>query len=227
MSPLLSKNLNNLHDFWSATSSEKRGDEIYVHLQWPHKIWCNNFARLESELWQKSIHVTVEKPSPDNAITIKTSLMAMHLFLDNVVGKEHKSMIVVNSHEALSQWCHACGLAFGYQIPIQSLIPLLNDDNATLLAFQENGEMVGTAILYQSGENMGIHQVGVLPNFQGRGLGKALMLDLVERTKSKGCSTMTLQASNAGTPIYLKMGFTPLTELYHLENKISRLTTNR
>lgn len=219
MSEMLQKNLANLHAFWRAMTVISSENEIFSHPSWPNKIWHTDFIKINSNQWRDHIHVTLAEPLPLDKVTIKAQLTAMYLALENAKGVTHQQIVLVQSLKELQLWSSACGQAFGYEINTHSLVPLLNDENATIVAFQVNGIMAGTAILYQSNNNMGIHQVGVLPNFQGRGIGKALMLHLVALAKQKACKSITLQASQDGIAMYLNMGFTPLSSLYHLEKK--------
>lgn len=218
MSDMLETNLINLNAFWQALSAETNGKEVYFHSGWPHKVWRTNFTSILRDKWNDKVHVTLEKPISQEQVNIKTQLTAMYLELEKAIGQEWEQVSLVRSFEELQEWCNACGDAFGYEIDRQALVPLLNDKNATIVAVQVNGKIAGTAILYQSNNNMGIHQVGVLPNFQGCGIGKALMFHLMAIARKKACKTMTLQASQAGIFMYLTMGFMKLSELYHLES---------
>lgn len=217
MFEMLQTNLANLHAFWHAMAAKNNEAEIYLHANWPNKVWHSDFITLDINKWYGRVHVTLEEPKPQNKIKIKTQVTAMYLKLKNINGQEHEQVSLVKDLNELEEWCTACGYAFGYEIDKQALIPLLDNKNATIFAFRVNGKVAGTAILYQSKNNMGIHQVGVLPSFQGHGIGKALMLHLVAKAKNKACSTITLQASQNGMPMYINMGFTPLKKLYHLE----------
>ena len=214
----LKENLTNLNLFWQALSVTKSGDEINLHLSWPNKVWRSDFKRIAREKWNENTHVTLIKPEPQENVGIKTQLTAMHLVLDKAVGCKHEHVLLINSIDDLKKWCLVCEKAFDYKIDSHSLAPLLDDRNATILAFKVNKQLAGTAILYQSNNNMGIHQVGVLPQFQGQGIGKALLLHAIAISKNKSCKTMTLQASLAGSTMYLNSGFTTITELYHLES---------
>jgi len=217
MSDLLQENLTNLHDFWHVMA-DTQGSEINIHSTWPNKIWHTDFRKTESNEWSGRVHVTKEKPRSTDQVIIKSTLKAMYLDLNTANGQEHEQVMQVCTLEELKEWCNTCAQAFGYEIDMQALIPLFNDEKATILAFQVNGKMVATAILYQSMNNMGIHQVGVLPSFQGGGIGKKLMHHLVAVAKNKACKTMTLQASQAAISMYLTMGFVQLIDVYHLES---------
>lgn len=218
MSDMLEKNLINLNAFWQTLPTEKNEEGINYHLSWPHKIWKPKFTTISNDKWHEKVYVTLDKPTLKHGIKIKVQLTAMYLELKKVTGHEHEQVSIVHSVTGLRKWSNACSNAFGYKIDSQALVPLINDKNATILAFSINEKIAGTAILYQSNNTMGIHQVGVLPEFQKRGIGKAIMLHLITIAKSKLCNTITLQASQAGMHMYLDMGFIKLAELYHFEN---------
>ncbi|RBW41692.1 hypothetical protein DS885_15865 [Psychromonas sp. B3M02] len=219
MSELLYKNLNNLSAFWQALSAEKIEEDKYLHAHWPHKIWCEDFSLVDSQQWNDKVHVTLNKPISFQHVKVKVQLTAMYLELEESIGQTHDQVSTVRSDEGLKQWSEACSNAFGYDIDKQSINPLIDDKNATVLAFEVNSNIAGTAILYQSHKTMGIHQIGVLPQFQRCGIGKAIMLHLIAIAKHRGCDVMTLQSSQAGKNMYINMGFKALAELYHLEGK--------
>jgi ribosomal protein S18 acetylase RimI-like enzyme len=61
------------------------------------------------------------------------------------------------------------------------------------------------AIRYDSIAYIGM--MGVDPAFQGRGIGQALLQNAIETLERDGCTTMLLDATDAGEPLYRKAGF--------------------
>lgn len=55
--------------------------------------------------------------------------------------------------------------------------------------------------------------------YRGRGIGKALMLGVMD--KLKGCESIKLDATPAGRPLYLKLGFRDEYELYRMTNHLA------
>ena len=64
-----------------------------------------------------------------------------------------------------------------------------------------------TALVYFSDDMAGIYWVGTHGDFRCRGLGDAITWRVVEEAKRRNYSTITLQASAMGYPVYKKMGF--------------------
>ena len=52
-----------------------------------------------------------------------------------------------------------------------------------------------------------IGPMAVIPEYQGRGIGRLLFERLVKTLESRGCTTMMLDATDAGEPLYRKFGF--------------------
>lgn len=219
MSVQLSQNLDNLDAFWSALAHEPQG-EFNIHKSWPNKVWNKGFRSETSLFVADKVFVTVEELTAikhaATQIEIRNHLIAMSVQLADVEGENIEQVKMIDSEWQLEPWAEACSKAFGYDIDVNALFPLLSDDNAKVFAFWVDGNIAGTAIAYQTNSVMGIHQVGVLPEFQGKGIGKLLMQHMVAHAHDKGCKLMTLQASEAGLPIYVKMGFKKLGNVYHL-----------
>lgn len=58
-----------------------------------------------------------------------------------------------------------------------------------------------------------IWSVYTKPAYRGRGVGKALTERAIEHLKSIGCTQVILHASDAGAPMYEKLGFTRAGEM--------------
>jgi ribosomal protein S18 acetylase RimI-like enzyme len=72
------------------------------------------------------------------------------------------------------------------------------------------GTVVGTAMGGYDGHRGWLYKLAVLPDIQGRGIGRALVLRVVAELKARGCPKMNLQvmASNAKViAFYEKLGF--------------------
>jgi ribosomal protein S18 acetylase RimI-like enzyme len=52
-----------------------------------------------------------------------------------------------------------------------------------------------------------IGMMGVSPAAQGRGIGRAIMEELLRRVEARGCPTVLLDASKAGARLYPRLGF--------------------
>ena len=220
MSLYLQENLNNLDAFWSALSYESHHNEIKVHSSWPHKVWHSNFQALQNQnddLIKGKSFVTTSTELYADKDNGAFSLLAMAMPLENVSTYVDEAISQLKNHNDLDEWATACSQAFGYKIDTHALTPLLADPNATLFSYRLDDKIVGTAIAYKTDTVMGVHQVGVNPKYRGKGIAKCLMLHLAYHAKQQDAELITLQASKAGTPLYLKMGFNSLANIYHIK----------
>jgi len=70
------------------------------------------------------------------------------------------------------------------------------------------GRMVGYGALVVY-ERLGwVAFMGTEPGLQGRGIGSAMMTDLMEKARARGVTSLRLEATNAGVGLYAKHGFT-------------------
>jgi predicted N-acetyltransferase YhbS len=72
---------------------------------------------------------------------------------------------------------------------------------------EADGEIVGTGVLSVNGSVGWIGTIFVEPAWRRRGLGMALTQATIETAESAGCRTLLLVATDAGRPLYEKIGF--------------------
>jgi predicted N-acetyltransferase YhbS len=70
-----------------------------------------------------------------------------------------------------------------------------------------DGEIVGTGVLSVNGSVGWIGTIFVEPAWRRRGVGMALTQATIETAESGGCRTLLLVATEAGRPLYEKIGF--------------------
>lgn len=75
---------------------------------------------------------------------------------------------------------------------------------------ENEGTAAAAVVTYPNGDDCGIFWVAADPVFQGRGLAKAAMTAALQGAVEDGFQTTTLQASKAGAPLYLRLGYDDL-----------------
>ncbi|MFY8350715.1 GNAT family N-acetyltransferase [Pseudoalteromonas sp. SSM20] len=211
----LQRNLANLNAFWLAFANTQENG-VQRHIAWPNKVWQSDFKTLDETSWQGNVCVTT-LPTVLQKKNISNSLIAMTLQTSKLSGSKSESIEIISTLEQLKKWALTCAEAFGYEIDYRALEPLLTNSDAKIFAFIDQGKIAGTAIAYISNGTLGIHQVGVPACNQGKGIGKALMQHLLWFAGQQNCDLISLQASQAGLPMYLAMGFTEQGTCYHLK----------
>jgi len=86
------------------------------------------------------------------------------------------------------------------------------------IAFQ-SGQCIGTGRLIQITPERGqIGRMAVLASFRGQGVGKAILIELVELAVSQGMSSLVLHSQVSAIPFYEKFGFTVEGPVYEEAN---------
>lgn len=73
----------------------------------------------------------------------------------------------------------------------------------------ENNQIIGFAICQTVLDEATLFNIAILPSYQGNGLGKSLLNELIVRLKEKGVQTLWLEVreSNPARFLYEKIGF--------------------
>nr|WP_249318896.1 GNAT family N-acetyltransferase [Pseudoalteromonas sp. BDTF-M6] len=121
--------------------------------------------------------------------------------------------------EEVSSWIEVVNDAFGYRVDARAIAPLLECEQAQLYVGVWAGEVVASALLYYTGEVVGLHQVALKQTHQGQGLAKSMMQDLLRLAVASGAQYMVLQASAAGRPLYENLGFITQFEIRSYSNR--------
>jgi GNAT superfamily N-acetyltransferase len=75
--------------------------------------------------------------------------------------------------------------------------------------------VVGTA----SFEGRVVRTVFIDPGWQGRGIGRALMAEIEHAAVEGGVAVLAVPSSVTAEPFYAKLGFTPVRDSYHGEER--------
>jgi len=95
-------------------------------------------------------------------------------------------------------------------LPPESFRRALSGTYFSLSARAPGGRLVGYGrVVSDGGIHAWIHDLIVLPEFQGRGLGSRLLTGLIERIRNSGIPYIGLFAAKGRTGFYQKFGFAP------------------
>ncbi len=101
----------------------------------------------------------------------------------------------------------------------EKLVPgLIDHPSAMVLLAMADGSAVGTAVCvfsfstFVGRPTMNIHDFAVLPDYQGRGIGHAMLAEVERLARERGCCRVTLEVhdTNKGAKrLYFQTGFGP------------------
>ena len=92
---------------------------------------------------------------------------------------------------------------------------VLADLAAHIVVASKGDHAVATALVYESDGAATVQWVGTLPGARTSGLGALVTVWVTNLAFSRGASSVSLQASPMGAPIYLKLGYE--TVHHHVE----------
>ena len=82
------------------------------------------------------------------------------------------------------------------------------DQSAIHMIASQDGKVVGCGRIVMTGEHAHIGRVAVKKTYRNQGVGKQLMLAMIEMAKEKGASEIILHAQVQVIPFYESLGFT-------------------
>ncbi len=219
-------NIDNLTGLWQLMGVQAGGDGLNRSLSWPCRCWLEWERRGEYEalnvparippgylcpIWDAGEQtVALEQQLVASGFEMGLQQLAMVLPLDDQEPGRQSGRLDLSLLEHAGDaeaWADLCGRAFGYSIDVSVIERLLQQPDVEVLWAKCDGVPVATAILYRTGAVVGVHQVGVPPEQQGKGIARELMQQLVARAQAMGAEHLCLQASAAGEPLYHSMGF--------------------
>ncbi len=230
-------NIANLSSLWARYGATSIGaDKVLTqNLGWPHRCWHENPSLLEDisplavagedvlfPLWPdfssqsstSSAHLRAQLEMHNWVCALTQTAMYLPLnandFANQGQGAPSTSSFSVRKIsmiDDISPWCEVVSDAFGYEVDAKVIAPLLALSDVALYVGEFKGEVVASALLYQTDEVIGLHQVGLKQAYQGQGLAKAMMNTLLAIASATSAKYMVLQASAAGRPLYEKLGF--------------------
>lgn len=229
---LIRDNIDNLTTLWKTVATPLLSYHQNDFLEfsqiknsgWPNRLWFREDIT-EKDLSQ--IQKTIEKnpglvvPYWDifgsnsneifekNGFSIRNQLAAMALKLDQKFTLQNNLAFkrVLNEEDAKT-WSDIYPLSFNYVISKETLVA--NYENANFYLVHYEGKAIGTLTLFQTGNIMGIHGVGVIPEMRKRGFAEEIMKFAINEAIDANCEYAQLQASALGKGIYTRLGFVDL-----------------
>lgn len=111
------------------------------------------------------------------------------------------------THEDIEKWVDIGSEAFAYNIDYFVIENLVNEKDIKILLGWQGEQPVAAALLYKTGDIIGIHQVGVKQSFQGQGIARCFMQYIIEFCALWQGKYLVLQASESGQKLYENLGF--------------------
>ena len=223
------KNLSRLWQQMGARSCTLDGmDKFQISDSWPNRCWFEaGFSVDEITTIGRSIHLMADKlviPVWDmagtsknlfesmlknNGFTIISEQMAMSLDLNKhpIMPQYELDIIRIEAEQDINIWTNIASKSFQYEIDISIPKKIVVHPDVKLYMAYINDKPVATAMIFDTDDVTGVHQIGVLPEYRGHGVASKLMHNIINLCTQKSSRYITLQASTAGEYLYHKLGF--------------------
>ncbi|OXB24857.1 GNAT family N-acetyltransferase [Flavobacterium tructae] len=229
---LIEDNLNNLTGMWKTVSSSFLSYHTtplfeYSKVEnsgWPNKLWFrkditkNDIGEITKTMQANSelafaywdIYETKSYEILDAySFSLKSEQVAMALKLDQKFALQNNlSFKRVSTEQDAKIWADLYPHAFGYVISKEILIQ--NYDNVHFYLVSLDAQPIGTFMLFQTQNTIGIHGLGVIPEMRRKGFAEEIMKYALNLSIDLNADYAQLQASAMGKDIYTRLGFEDL-----------------
>ena len=227
---MIQENINNLISLWqvaglsmkSYTETESFNFVFVKNSEWPNKLWFDHNIDYDSLKMAKdfllSKHLNLSIPYWDIyntdskgffeklGFSLKSQQVGMSIKLKSKFEFQKRLVINLVTEEKDAQtWEEIYPDSFGYKIS-KDIVMRTQGKIKFYLAMLDSIP-VGTAIVYNTGNVTGIHGVGVIPSARRKGYADEIMKHVINDSIDAGMKYSTLQASDMGKGIYLRLGY--------------------
>lgn len=139
-------------------------------------------------------------------LELQSTQFGMSLPLNRTFSESDRLVFqqVLSDAEILN-WCETFEQSFSYRINQDSLRATLPHLYCFLIKYGE--EVVGTILLYPNDQVAGIHSLGIIPAWRGKGIAREAMYLILNYARKKGAKQAVLQASGMAKHLYERIGF--------------------
>tara|TARA_R110002094_G_scaffold78388_2_gene84720 strand:+ start:288 stop:1061 length:774 start_codon:yes stop_codon:yes gene_type:complete len=235
---LFQANLDNLTAMWHALGAEtttlSEGSHQHQSLGWPHRLWFDvqesASAADRAEMiatatsssrefllpaWRAVMptdaheqwHTELERSNLQSAL--RTTVMDADLDTIDWQGLTTPALQYEDGNDQIEAWSELASRSFGYHVDSRMVARLRDRSDSRLILARLHGTLVGTGLLFTTGNVAGLHMLGVAPEARRQGIAGAVMLRLLEAARADGQRHAALQASALGEGLYRKLGFAP------------------
>jgi GNAT superfamily N-acetyltransferase len=239
-------NVDNLTALWKTMGvvqpSGIAPERLQISARWPHRCWLDWDARSEEIValaekldglpdggivplwpWPDGGIEVLERTLVGHGFAVRSVLTAMVLDLEtgSDTGTFDETTVRVTTQEEIETWTDVCSRGFGYTIDVDVIRRLSGSPDVALYLAHVGGMPAATALTLQTGDTVGLHQLGVPRCFRGQGVGSRTMNHVMAHCHASGSRYATLQASTAGEGIYRRIGFEPQFTIRNYQRSVA------
>lgn len=166
----------------------------------PEQKQCLEAQGFHEDMWQTGMVLPIEKQSYDQSLP------------------EGDFIWLTEIKSQLKEWAEGVAKAFS-QKEEDAIVRCFADSRIMDLYYYLHNDIVAaTGLVYHQKDVAGIYLVGTTPEYRRRGFADAIVRRALKNEAKKGVSTVVLQASEMGFPVYERIGFQVTGRISHWEH---------
>lgn len=223
----------NLFCFWELVgrcSKTLQVEEDYNFINLLQSDWPRRIFRLRQNMGAYSIAILTEKmqagvlpdritlaeydaaiPLLENAGLVQVFSqkgMAIQLNDAQLLEPSGVEFIQVKTQEDVARFTMVASTSFGYGVAPTMVGSLVGQSSVVmLLGLVDGSEACCGLAFFDSSGHAGLHMIGTLPEYRGRGLAGTITQRLMAECREREAYICVLHASPAGAPVYERLGF--------------------
>lgn len=226
----INSNIENLTSLWKTVSqpfgsyhSEANFNySLIENSEWPNRLWFDrdvdekSISLAKEKVVESAVKMTIPywdiygtnsyEFLEEMGFKIKFEQIGMSKKIEHLyTGLNGVNLKKVSTSKEAELWSLLFSKSFGYLIN-PMLLNEFQEGTNYYIAYHQN-EAVGTGILHTTKNVSGIHSVGIIPEQRRKGYAEQIMKLLINKSIEIDSEYVTLQSSNMGKGLYLKLGF--------------------
>jgi predicted GNAT family acetyltransferase len=146
--------------------------------------------------------------------SVVQTAMSYDLTQIDFLSEDLQDVRIIDQEKDFENWFNSVCRIFGEKN--NKLFQLfLNDKDIVLLGVYVENQLVSTTMMFMQGEVAGLHLVGTLNEYRGKGLGSLITKFALKYATENGCKFCVLQASKMGKRVYRRIGFNEYEKISH------------
>lgn len=237
----IQRNLHNLTKLWQVAGEQEQAfvrqehfnHVLVTHAEWPNRLWFKGIPGVEELEAARECLAKLEAPLyvPHWMATKESMLLFDQQGFDFIFrqsgmsivpGEKHSLKQEIDLHEIdtwgeIEQWSNLFQSAFGYLISPETIQRSKHVISFYLIKI--DGSWKGTLVLFETDGTLGLHSLGVPPQFRRQGIAEEVMKKVLNQSAEQKKELLTLQASEMGKALYLRLGFRDEFPIYNYRLK--------
>lgn len=231
-------NIQNLTSLWLLAGKAFNAAQIVSKFEivnisfseWPNRIWSleqitSDKKDIVKQIMQKNNpamtfsvfqDLSEENHADDYGLKMKNLQVGITLPLKDYNLSQIDSrieLVLVDNQECATLWSNLFQQSFGYTISDKIVMKI--KDQVEFYNLKYNNLFVGTVAIYRLDNSIGIHSLGIIPQFRNKGFAEESMKVILAKAKKDNLNYAHLQSSFMGINIYKKLGFKEIFNVYN------------